>query len=98
MKAILLVALLTAATAAGADPMGTTRHVQAANTASVELQSAEARVAETRRQWDAAVAGGHPVAAGTWAVRHYEAMQARRVAYERSHTAAARVAVARSSR
>lgn len=43
--------------------------------ASSELRTAMHEVDVTKAKWDAAVAGEHPVPAGKWAVRHFEAMQ-----------------------
>ncbi|MEO8700839.1 MAG: hypothetical protein ABI867_12390 [Kofleriaceae bacterium] len=55
------------------------------------LKTARVDVATSRARWDAAVEGGHPVAAGIWARRHFEAMQARTAAQQRWRLASDRV-------
>jgi hypothetical protein len=69
-----------------------------ATAAAVTLQDARAEKLFARLRWDAAVAGGHPVAAGQWARRHFDAMQAERAAHTRWQVAAARLAAARAQR
>lgn len=56
------------------------------------LQVATAAKIYARAKWDAAVAGGHPVPAGTWAQRHFDAMQAERAAHARWQAAARQLA------
>ena len=43
--------------------------------ATAQVRQAEHEVQATRAQWDAAVAGDHPVAAGAWARKHFDALQ-----------------------
>lgn len=63
--------------------------------ARAELQAALDRTLHARARWDAAVAGDHPVAAGTWARRYFDAKQEHRDAQLRWNQAAARVAALR---
>jgi hypothetical protein len=62
------------------------------------LQAALDRKRHARARWDAAVAGDHPVAAGTWARRYFDAKQEHRDAQLRWNHAAARVAALRFAR
>ncbi len=62
------------------------------------LDQARAEVTLTRAHWDLAVANGHPVAAGKWAVRHFEALQARKAAVLGVERVAAAVEVPVSAR
>src|ERR1043165_3534685 len=92
MKAILLASALLAA--AGADAVAAPHLAAVVDTNSArqrEIQREEAVAADAlriataanlyaRAKWDAAVAGGHPVPAGVWAQRHFDAMQAERAA------------------
>lgn len=91
MKIILSSLLVAAlATTAFADPaLDTSQREQTA--AFVELKAAREQVAAARARWDAAVADGHPVEAGVWARRHFEAMQTRATALSRLQTATNRV-------
>jgi len=107
MKVILLATALLAAVAtdAAADPR--VAAVVDLNSARLrELQREEAAAADAlriataaklyaRAKWDAAVAGGHPVPAGTWAQRHFDAMQAERAARMRWQAAARKLAASR---
>ena len=109
MKTIILTSLLVASlgTVAAANPVVATatesplaRHTSSTlereeTRAFVELKAAREQVAATRAQWDAAVADGHPVSAGTWARRHFEAMQVRRAALSRWQAAVDRVNASR---
>jgi hypothetical protein len=54
----------------------------------VELREATHELAVARAEWDAAVAGGHPVSAGKWARRHFAAMQKVNTARQRLASAA----------
>ncbi len=82
MKAIIIALLVSVTGVASADQRNepSARHL---------LDQARAEVATTRQQWDLAVAGGHPVAAGVWAVRHFQALQTRKAATLRVEMVAA---------
>ena len=104
MKAILLASALLATV--GADAVAGPRLAAVVDTNSArlrEIQREEAVAADAlrvataakiyaRAKWDAAVAGGHPVPAGAWAQRHFDAMQAERAARARWQTAARQLA------
>jgi hypothetical protein len=51
--------------------------------AELDLATARADEALSRAYWDDAVTGDHPRAAGRWAIRHFQAMQAEREALGR---------------
>jgi hypothetical protein len=85
-------ATITRLEPAGAvDPVARTRedaqriwyHDQELRIAEQDLTSARIDVALTREHWDAAVTAKHPDAAGTWAQRHFAAMQAEKEAFGR---------------
>jgi len=106
MKAILLAAaLLVTARTALADPHviavvdTNSAHLRAIQreeaVAADALQVATAAKIYARAKWDAAVAGGHPVAAGKWAQRHFDAMQAERAARVRWQSAARQLSASR---
>jgi hypothetical protein len=107
MKAILLAAVLLATI--GADALAEPRVAAVVDLNSArlrEIQREEAAAADAlqiataakiyaRAKWDAAVAGGHPVPAGKWAQRHFDAMQAERAALMRWQIAARQLAASR---
>jgi hypothetical protein len=98
MKAIILALIMSVSGVASANP--TVAAAEPSSLPTLEhrelraldaLDQARAEVAATRQAWDRAVAGDHPIAAGKWAVRHFEAMQARKAAAARVEALAAAV-------
>jgi hypothetical protein len=84
MKVILLSALF-AVTSAHADALPSAAHDETAEMQQAEsaLRAARTELVAARTRWDAAVAGDHPNPAGTWARRHFAAMQRVKVAERR---------------
>lgn len=76
MKVILLSALF-AVSSAHADALPRAVHDETAEMQRAEsaLRAARTELVAARAHWDAAVAGDHPNPAGTWARRHFAAMQ-----------------------
>jgi len=81
----------TTASASTVDPVARTRedaqrvwyHDQELRIAERDLTVARLDVEMTRAVWDEAVAAHHPDAAGTWARRHFAALQAQKEAFGR---------------
>ncbi len=84
MKAILL-STLFAVTSAHADALPSAAHDETVEVQRAEsaLRAARSELVAARAHWDAAVAGDHPNPAGTWARRHFAALQKVKVAERR---------------
>jgi hypothetical protein len=91
MKAIIVALIMSVTGVASADHRELAPIERSELRALHTLDQARAQVDLTRAHWDLAVANGHPVAAGKWAVRHFEALQARKAAALRVETVAAAV-------
>ena len=84
MKAILLSALFAVSSAhADAFPSSVRDGTAEMQRADLALRAARTELVATHARWDTAVAGDHPNAAGTWARRHFAAMQNVKVAERR---------------